>query len=265
MLLGSRRARAFACLAVAAAGPALGLAPSAQAVDGEALVDAPNLVALPPDDVSVGLSNDMRLPWDTSAPRLVLKFATTVANRASRPLDLRGTPAPSAQHPAALVAGQCVAWSPLGACTRRETIGALDWHQAHLHWHFERFALHELRRLDGRGMPDVSPEGLVVSGAKASFCLEDVEEDGASEEPSPSLYRGCPGVRQGISPGWTDRYGSLTPGQELELDGVPDGRYALVVVVDPDQLIRESSRSDNTAWVVIEVSDGGSQAALVDR
>jgi hypothetical protein len=67
----------------------------------------------------------------------------------------------------------------------------------------------------------------------------------------------CSNVQQGISPGWSDVYDHTVDGQHIPIDGVPPGRYALVITLDPDGLLHEQTRTDNTAfsWVWIPELD----------
>lgn len=48
-------------------------------------------------------------------------------------------------------------------------------------------------------------------------------------------YGGCGEVRD-ISPGWGDTHGCSVSGQELNIEAVPDGEFALRSVADPDQV-----------------------------
>lgn len=47
----------------------------------------------------------------------------------------------------------------------------------------------------------------------------------------------------GISPGWGDTYGSSLSGQELNIEAVPDGEFALRSVADPDNNLAESDEA----------------------
>ena len=60
-------------------------------------------------------------------------------------------------------------------------------------------------------------------------------------------------------------YTAGTPGQELSIEGLPDGRYALVVTMDYADHIYETDNSDNVVEVTVELSGSGTQAAIVGR
>ncbi len=217
----------------------------------------PNLVPLPPLSVGIGPADDQ----DGSA----LRFATAVANRGSQALDLVGVP----QGPEEAAAFQCVVWGGPRACAQRSPVGRFVWHPDHAHFHFEDFALYELRSLTPTGLPDMSRAGVVATGGKISFCLIDVEPDRPSDNPVYSvphpLYYSClAGVStQGISPGWRDVYSSTLVGQQIPIDGVGNGIYALVVTTDPDGRLYESDDSDNVAAIRVKLTKDGVETLCV--
>jgi hypothetical protein len=187
----------------------------------------------------------------------LLRFAAIVSNRGDHPFDVLGAPADAERWEAL----QCVRWAAR-ACLERRPAGTVIFHPEHGHWHLDAFVLYELRRVGADGEPDLSPEGLVVSSEKMSFCLQDsTAEEGLQ---NPPFYVGCTAVIQGISPGWADIYDSSLPGQELGLDGVLDGVYALVYTVNPDGSLYDADPSDDVAYSLIEISDGGTTATVVD-
>lgn len=226
----------------------------------------PNLVPLPPFDVQIGA------PDETSGPDMgALRFATAVANRGDYAFDLFGTP----EDPVAQTskAHQCVAWATGRVCSARREVGRFVWHPEHGHHHFEDFALYELRKLKRNGRPDMKPRGLVAGGTKVSFCLMDIEPD--EGEPGSGggfpfghpLYLSCAAGSgfQGVSAGWRDVYGKSLTGQQILLDGIPDGTYALVVTTDPGEALLESSKEDNVAVTGVSLSEGGTKVDVVCR
>jgi hypothetical protein len=48
-----------------------------------------------------------------------------------------------------------------------------------------------------------------------------------------------------IGPGWGDEYDQITPGQALDITGVPNGTYRIQILADPDRKLLESSRANN--------------------
>lgn len=215
--------------------------------------DLPNLIPLPPE-IELGAA-------DPGTGSQAIRLTVSVANRGTAHLDLLGIP--GGTQPTTVPAHQCVAWAADRACQTRQPVGEFEWHPDHMHHHFEGFAKYELRSLR-RGRPNMKPSGLVRGGDKISFCLIDYEPDDGSSTPFPGtgaggwpLYSSCVAGSgyQGISRGWRDVYtGSLT-GQQVVVDGVPPGRYALVVTVDPDRKLFETDETDNTVVTRISLDE----------
>jgi hypothetical protein len=61
-------------------------------------------------------------------------------------------------------------------------------------------------------------------------------------------------VEQGSSVGYTDRYPAFFHGQDLELTGLPAGRYLLVQTANPERRLREVDYSNNAASLLVRVS-----------
>ncbi len=60
---------------------------------------------------------------------------------------------------------------------------------------------------------------------------------------------------QGLSPNWIDVYEFTLPGQYVDITGLPNGVYALITTVDPDDLIRELRDHNNAGQVFFELRD----------
>lgn len=133
--------------------------------------------------------------------------------------------------------------------------GFFTYHPEHGHIHFDGYAEYHLRELlpdgpDADTEPDVG--AIVASGGKVSFCLLDSQR--VTPRPAHSrrqLYIGCNDVRQGISPGWMDVYGSGLEGQEIDITNLAPGRYYLEAVVDPDNALMESNEANNFGRVPV--------------
>jgi hypothetical protein len=125
----------------------------------------------------------------------------------------------------------------------------------HAHWHFLDFERYELRRPSGRP---------VRRARKAGFCLLDTFNAGAVRLPGeprrarwlgecgrrrPDLLR----LREGISIGYRDLYEPFLEGQDVDLTGLPAGRYLLVHRVNPTRALLESDYSNNAASVLLQV------------
>lgn len=215
--------------------------------------ELPNLVPLLPTDIGTG-------PTDQGNGRAI-RFTASTANLGDFPLELAGRPDSTAPNSAAM---QCVAWLVDRVCGSYQPVGTFVYHEAHAHYHFEDFALYELRRVRN-SKPVMGKKGLVAPSTKASFCLIDSARAGPSpgpayDNPHP-LYASCVagtpaggfiGV-QGISPGWMDIYTSGLPGQQIPIDAVPSGRYAIVVTTDPENRLAESNENDNVAFAIVSL------------
>jgi hypothetical protein len=131
----------------------------------------------------------------------------------------------------------------------------------HSHWHYLQFERYELQRSELRraGSSDV-----IVSDRKTGFCLGDRYRATATPlpaAPTQPVYTGSCGrdrpdllrMREGISVGYGDDYSAFLEGQDLPLDGLPDGRYVLVHRVNLDERLRERSLSNNAASVLFDL------------
>lgn len=219
---------------------------------GERVEALPNLVPLPPE-VELGAA-------DRETGETAIRLTVSVANRGDAHLDLLGIP--GSGQPTSVPAHQCVAWTTDRICESRAEVGSFIWHPDHAHHHFEGFALYELRALR-RGRPDMRPRGLIRGGDKISFCLIDYEPDDGSNTFMPGtglggwpLYSTCVAGSgyQGISRGWRDVYSGRLVGQQIVVDAVPPGDYALVVTIDPELRLIETDDADNTIATRISLS-----------
>ena len=110
-------------------------------------------------------------------------------------------------------------------------------HQCHNHYHsFSQFSEYQL--LDENGMER-------GHGHKASFCLFDsICENGTT--PKNVI---CTEFLQGISPGCADIYEAGLDCQWVDMTGLSSGCYQLVVIVNPDRTVPETSYENNDAKV----------------
>jgi len=218
--------------------------------------ELPNLVPLPPFDVGIGNP-------DPGTSGTALRLSVSTANRGLYGLELSGMPEGDTER--TFLSYQCVMWAADRTCQARRPVGRFVYHQTHLHYHFQDYAKYELRTLLPDGTPDMSPSGLAADGGKAAFCLLDYDQDQPSPSPIYSqphpLYLTCSGgfsglAIQGISPYWRDTYVSSLDGQQILIDDVPDGRYAVVIIADPDDRLFETDETDNVSFTPIELKNG---------
>lgn len=117
------------------------------------------------------------------------------------------------------------------------------WGNCHNHWHYKGYAEYILYDTTG---------AQVVNGFKNGFCVLDLECGGGGQ----GQY-GCSNM--GISHGCGDIYGSSLDCQWVDVTGVPDGRYTLVVRCNwdnsPDALGRiETNHINNWAQACLQIT-----------
>jgi hypothetical protein len=131
----------------------------------------------------------------------------------------------------------------------------------HSHWHYLQFDRYQLQRYELRR---TGSGRVLVADRKTGFCLGDrYRVAGAAlpaAPPDPVYTGGCGlaqpellSVSEGISVGYGDDYSGFLEGQDLPLDGLPDGRYVLVHRVNLNRKLRELSYSNNAASVLLDL------------
>jgi hypothetical protein len=216
------------------------------------------------------IENDVEIFFENG---LFLWFDTRAQNLGEVPVQLT---VDKVDTPESSTVSQCISWrlSDAHLCRETEVVGGYAWHDAHNHFHYEDFARYQLRTLAADGRPDYSDSGLVGVSDKVSFCFVDsekVDPTDTTTRPTP-LYESCLPAVQGITPGWTDIYTSDMAGQNFDIAGLPNGRYAVIVDMDYENTLYETNDDDNYIEVTIEISDGdpteypaGRKAEILDR
>jgi hypothetical protein len=130
-------------------------------------------------------------------------------------------------------------------------VGCRYYHAIHHHYHLEAFVKFKL----------VSAQtGQQVRGNdKVSFCINDTGSFDLSlpgaQQPSSGHghYSAADCVprdsTQGVSIGWNDTYGWKTPGQEIDVTGLPVGDYCVLTQADPENHLMESDEGNNVRQV----------------
>ena len=151
--------------------------------------------------------------------RRLLRFGTRIANIGNEDLQL-GRPSEELPH-----------W---------------HWDECHSHFHFLAYAAYELH--------DVETGERLPYGAKSGFSVIDIgvyDEEIATD--------GCVGYNaqnQGITAGCQDTYGRGLQCQWIDITGLEDGTYDLIVITNPDAEIPELDYDNNSARVRIELVNG---------
>lgn len=249
---------------------------------GEPRAKVPNLVARPPTDLKlvapVGYGTGTELSAAGRSPascgpdetvedgaRQCLRFSQAALNDGDGDLELRyyvegGATGAVNESDQRLV--QRIYYTDGSYRDRRA--GTYRFHKIHGHYHYEGFAGYQLYRVHENGT-----RTHVRDGGKKGFCLEDVALHAWAERgngPRGYSFPECnvPSDRtesgtwmvQGISKGWTDVYTWDLPDQYVDVTGLPDGVYRLEVTIDPNHTLRETTRTDNDAWVRFRLHDG---------
>src|SRR5262245_12157607 len=126
--------------------------------------------------------------------------------------------------------------------------GDFVWHPSHNHFHFEDYALYTLQ-------PFNAPGASARTSSKTSFCVMDTTpvDTRLLGAPNKPVYATCGNVMQGMSVGWGDTYGSNLAGQSIDLTGLPDGDYKLIIEADPKKRLLEINNSDNASCVLLRI------------
>jgi hypothetical protein len=231
---------------------------------GAAQQTLPNLVPTV-ENVSIQTWRTLDDGFSTE-PGLFLWFDTRAQNLGTVPIQLT---VDKVDTPESSTVSQCVSWLAAAGhvCRATEQVGGFTWHEAHRHFHYQDFAAYQLRRLTADGRPDYSPSGLLQVSEKVSFCLIDSQK--VRDDAAPMFFYGtCLPTVQGISPGWTDVYAPEMEGQNLSVQGLADGRYALIINMDYGNTLRETDDTDNYIEVTIEISGidtATPQVSILDR
>lgn len=176
-----------------------------------------------------------------------LKFTTLIWNASAGPLEVRGDPddAEGGLEVEQYAIDAQGTWHALGA------VGRFDFEHRHGHLHLEGFADYELWSLPNG--PTGQPGERIAENVKIGFCLMDnvvVDETLAVGE---AAYLGCEAEVQGISPGYGDLYVAKLYEQDIDITDVPDGRYRLVNIANPDGVLHEADPANNAAHADVEL------------
>ena len=202
-------------------------------------------------------ASDVQLVSGTNG--LEIRFTTTSWNRGVGPVELIGGPVlvpGTPEDPGSQIVYQNI-YQTDGSVNQVE-VGEFVYHGGtHQHFHFEGYARYTLQPL--------SVQGTIQEGTKVSFCLTDNTKvntrlPNAAKRP---VYFGCGTVIQGISVGWGDTYVSGLDGQSVPFGNNPDGDYVLIIELNPNHSLHESSYSDNISCAVVRVNVGAMTANVI--
>ncbi|MBB6629280.1 hypothetical protein H5V45_18275 [Nocardioides sp. KIGAM211] len=138
-----------------------------------------------------------------------------------------------------------------GNQTGYQQVGHMHWdaRTTHQHWHFEDFARYSLLRAD---------KTEAVRSKKEAFCLANTDAvdqtvPNANWNPeNTDLSTSCGdygslSIREVLASGWGDTYGQFRAGQSFNLDGLPNGKYYIAVIANPENRLVEGSTANNVS------------------
>lgn len=149
---------------------------------------------------------------------------------------------------------------------------SMTYHPTHAHMHVDDWCVFSIRT-PINGVTDPLQWPVVAQGAKTGFCLMDfgscnyyngycVDDNGQVMTSANQVNYGLGGGEyacgfdQGISAGFTDIYHYYLDGMGITIpEGVCNGNYYLVVVVDPDNNFVEVNDDNNVMAVPITLSE----------
>jgi phosphodiesterase/alkaline phosphatase D-like protein len=213
----------------------------------------PDLEVLPPRDLRLDRTDVAGSDSGATGVHNVLRFTNTVWNAGQGPLIMSGTIDPTSQSGPAEQLVRDTAGD-----TTRFPAGSFKWHEAHQHMHYAGWGKYELWKASdydqwvagGRSGPLVAQ-----TGSKTTSCILDEEFQQtlpSTRFPGTYDFNGCivgtdNKLLEGLSVGWGDTYDYWRHDQWIDLGQttLTDGAYVLRTIVNPDDQIRESDKTDN--------------------
>jgi hypothetical protein len=196
----------------------------------------------------------------------LLKFPGVTANIGRGPLEVKGTRSSSTSTD--WKATQIIYTSTGGKVEVPSNIDFYFAGDGHTHWHMRDFDGYELFDPSGHKLRD---------GEKHGFCFEDntgyrdwpsKHTNGAPGSPvythAASCGQGEPNatsITHGLSVGWGDTYPTTLPDQGIDVTGLADGNYRVILTADQFGGIKESNESNNSASALIKIT--GNTVALL--
>jgi hypothetical protein len=229
---------------------------------GPAPIAAPVEPLLP--DLVMGQIAAVGLGEPTADGRLPLLFSATVANIGEGDFVAEATRSwPWSDD---WVVRQRIQDRTGGYSERPTDAGLVLAGDGHSHWH--------MRDVEAHRLEDLETGRIVAEGEKLGYCFYDTHVEDADLPGAPSSPRypdsACEGELStgqvvGLSVGWGDIYAFGLPEQRFYVEDVPDGRYRLWQIADPDDRFLELDESNNATWLDFELrrEDGVATATVV--
>ena len=211
----------------------------------------PNLL-LP--DLGILPASNLMILTNADTGNRQLKFTTSIKNDGPGVMEITGHS--DATNEMTIVVQNINA---LDGSDKQVVVGEFVYHPNHEHFHFGNFARYEVWSIT----PDGALETLLSVTDKVSYCLRDDVQIENAEITAAQTYVGCNRARQGITPGWIDVYGFELFGQTIDVSNLPDGIYALLNFVDPDNQLWELDVDNNYSVTFFRLE--GSRVTVVDN
>jgi hypothetical protein len=206
--------------------------PPATAARRRPRVLAPDLFALPASGVSAGQENG----------RDLVLFNSMIGNAGPGPLVLEGRRNPPGPKPAV----QKLRRAGGGWMTHPAGVFVYDASDGHFHWHYNHLARYRLLDAAGRA---------VRTSGKIGFCfvptdVVDLPLGGHVATNEELELSNCGtsfsrSVKMLLPAGYGDEYSQSVAGQALDVTGLPDGRYAIEVAIDPPRRLRQVTHAND--------------------
>jgi hypothetical protein len=206
--------------------------------------DLPDLAPLPAWDINVANTHSTS-NYKASA---ALDFGATVWVGGNARLDVEGFRV----NGSATMAAYQYFWHD-GRVVGRERVGTMGF-SGYNHWHFKQFA--EYRLLNAK-------RSLVLRSQKEGFCIGasdpiDLLLPHATWEPASTSLSGDCGepsalwAQETLPVGWGDTYFQYVPGQSFNITSLPNGKYFIQIIANPEHLLHETNtRNDSSLREVI--------------
>ena len=206
----------------------------------------PDLGILPPSNLMIITNAD--------TGNRQLKFTTSIKNDGPGVMEIMGHSDATSEK---TIVVQYI--NAIDGSDKQVVVGEFVYHPDHEHFHFGNFARYEVWSIT----PDGALETLLSVTDKVSYCLRDDVQIENAEITAAQTYVGCNRARQGITPGWVDVYGFELFGQTIDVSNLPDGIYALLNYVDPDNQLWELDVDNNYSVTFFRLE--GSRVNVVDN
>jgi hypothetical protein len=217
----------------------------------------PDLAMGPIEDIAVGTT-------ETGNERL--RFAATIVNIGEGTLIVRARRPWVGSEDWSV--DQWIEERDGGYSSRRTGASLIYGGDGHKHWHVKQVEVHQIETLDGEVL------GRLV---KQGFCFFDTDGyrlllDGAPDQAHWGS-RGCADsfdtrVRMGLSVGWGDKYPWNLLDERIDVTGLPDGRYRIREIADPNDEFDELDETNNETWTIVELErtpDGHRIATVIEE